>query len=200
MDKLCSNKMPINAQILLRETKTNSVNQHHHRQQQQRTLTKEMQEIEVGSTSSSNQTLIDRQQSFREEYKDNKDNKLSSRDGEKIIITSTPETEPEPFLNDDLKARLERILASPVKQPEHYSIRSTNKITKDVLIHSQHHHHHGQGDAGMDHQDEINNIIKPVPLPRKRVMFEQPNNDDDRFHFYKRDHQRNEDYLGNQSL
>lgn len=82
------------------------------------------------------------------------------------VVTSTPEVEGEHFLNDDLKARLERILASPIRQPESYQFHMV-KTTKAVV------HRDRQED------DEIGDIIKediirPVPLPRKRVMFEQP--------------------------
>lgn len=162
-----------------------------------------MEDVNDIASSSSNQSIMERQPTSFVVNDNNRVEKFS--DDRQGLVTSTPETEREDFLNDDLKARLERILASPVRQPDSYQLHTVKKMTK-AMVH--HHHHHGQGDAGMDrqqdHEDEI--MIKPVPLPRKRVMFEQPLTVNrnvttiaaSRKSLYNRDQM--DTYLGNQSL
>lgn len=153
---------------------------------------------DIASTSS-NQSVAESQSSLKNDNDRVRVDKHS--DERQLMLTSTPETEREDFLNEDLKARLERILASPMKQPESYSFH-TVKTTKAVV------HHRGQGDAGMDQQDDHHEdtmMLRPVPLPRKRVMFEQPlavnrntTTAASRKGLYNRD--QVEGYLGNQSL
>uniref|UniRef100_A0A1B0GDS2 C2H2-type domain-containing protein n=1 Tax=Glossina morsitans morsitans TaxID=37546 RepID=A0A1B0GDS2_GLOMM len=69
----------------------------------------------------------------------------------RMTQVSTPVNETTiPLNNDEFKERLERILASPIKKPDNYK----HHIIKAVV--------HQEGD-------------RPVPFPRKKVMFEHAN-------------------------
>lgn len=72
----------------------------------------------------------------------------SNEDENESIKTSTPLNETVPMSNTDFKQRLERILASPIRKPEEHHIKA--------VIHQQSY------------------VAQPVPMPRKRVMFNQP--------------------------
>ncbi|KAI9580265.1 zinc finger protein DZIP1L [Glossina fuscipes] len=78
------------------------------------------------------------------------DNDETDDDGASPVQASTPVNETSTLAHDEFKERLERILASPIKKPDNYK----PHIIKAVV-----------------HQEDN----RPVPFPRKKVMFEHAN-------------------------
>lgn len=116
VDKLCSSKMPTNAQILLEQTRPKKPKEDN-----------------------------------QEKSKDSDNDETDDDEGASPVQVSTPVNETTiPLNNDEFKERLERILASPIKKPDNYK----HHIIKAVV--------HQEGN-------------RPVPFPRKKVMFEHAN-------------------------